>query len=219
MNRFFAYFKDQMLFSPSRAHRIIRYCVIFLIAFELLNFGRALSFTVEFTWLGLVLTSLFSYILLEGANYHHIKREGRELHWSLWLLVGIALSLDLAADLFGLYSRFPWYDSFLHFLSSGIVCAAFFFAASSFLKGRRGLSILLSASSTLALSALYEVEEYTEDLVFHTNRLGPGTDTANDLLWNALGVAVAASACAMLAWRRKRSSETEGVQKLKLEKN
>src|SRR3989344_3064133 len=132
MNRFFAYFKDQMLFSPSRAHRIIRYCVIFLIAFELLNFGRALSFTVEFTWLGLVLTSLFSYILLEGANYHHIKREGRELHWSLWLLVGIALSLDLAADLFGLYSRFPWYDSFLHFLSSGIVCAAFFFAASSF---------------------------------------------------------------------------------------
>jgi uncharacterized membrane protein YjdF len=54
--------------------------------------------------------------------------------------------------------------------------------------GRLKLSLLLAAASTLSLSAIYEIEEYTEDLIFHTHRLGPGADTANDLLFNLLGI-------------------------------
>ena len=51
------------------------------------------------------------------------------------------------------------------------------------------LSLFLAATSTISLSALYEVEEYVEDIFFKTNRLGPGVDTASDLLFNILGVA------------------------------
>ncbi|MCK4553341.1 hypothetical protein KAU19_00025, partial [Candidatus Parcubacteria bacterium] len=42
-----------------------------------------------------------------------------------------------------------------------------------------------------SLSALYEIEEYLEDVIFHTNRLGPGADTANDLFCNLTGVLIA----------------------------
>ncbi len=57
-----------------------------------------------------------------------------------------------------------------------------------FREGRLKLALFLAATSTITMSALYEVEEYTEDLLFHTNRLGPGTDTADDLFMNSLGV-------------------------------
>ena len=58
-----------------------------------------------------------------------------------------------------------------------------------FKAGRLKLSLFLAAASTISLGALYEVEEYAEDLLFNTNRLGPGADTADDLLLNIFGVA------------------------------
>ncbi len=57
-----------------------------------------------------------------------------------------------------------------------------------FRTGRLNLAIFMAATSTMTLSALYEIEEYAEDFLFHTNRLGPGADTANDLFCNLTGV-------------------------------
>ena len=37
------------------------------------------------------------------------------------------------------------------------------------------------------LGTIYEIEEYLEDVFFHSNRLGDGYDTANDLLMNNSG--------------------------------
>ncbi|MDP3043571.1 MAG: hypothetical protein Q8N21_04160 [bacterium] len=170
-----------------------------LIIFELLNFFKILQFNLQYTWLGLVITAMVLFALLEFIAYKYKRLKGDYLHWSIWLIVTAGLSLDAAGDFFHLYGKYGWWDQMVHFFVSAIICFALFTVISAFwidkfkfsllLKtGRLKLSLFLAATSTMSLSALYEIEEYTEDLIFHTNRLGPGTDTANDLVCNFSGI-------------------------------
>ena len=173
-----------------------------LIIFELLNYFKILQFNTQFTWLGLVITSTVSLILLEVTAYKYQQKKGYYLHWSIWLIVAAGLSLDAFGDFFHLYNKISWWDQFAHLFICAVACFTLFIVISAFwidkfkfsllLKtGRLKLSLLLAATSTMSLSALYEIEEYLEDVIFHTNRLGPGTDTANDLLCNLTGVLIA----------------------------
>jgi uncharacterized membrane protein YjdF len=170
-----------------------------LFIFELLNYLHILEFNTQFTWLGLVITSAVAFILLEAIAYHYKKIKGRRLHWIFWLIIVVALSLDAFGDFFHLYGGFEWWDQFVHYSVSAIIFFTLFSVISFFWvdkfkfsllmkAGRLKLALLLASATTMSLSALYEIEEYIEDLIFHTNRSGPGTDTANDLLFNFLGI-------------------------------
>ena len=169
-----------------------------LIIFEILNFLKILQFNTQFTWLGLVITSIFILTLLEITAYKYRQKKGHYLHWSIWIIVTTALSLDAAGDFFHLYSKITWWDQVVHYSVSVIMAFTLFaiinafwidkFKYSLLLKeGRLKLALFLATTSTISLGALYEVEEYLEDVLFHTNRLGPGTDTANDITLNILG--------------------------------
>ena len=169
-----------------------------LIIFEILNFLRILQFNTQFTWLGLVITSIFILTLLEITAYKYRQKKGHYLHWSIWIIVTTALSLDAAGDFFHLYGNISWWDQVVHYSVSVIMAFTLFAVINAFWidkfkyslllkEGRLKLALFLSATSTISLGALYEVEEYLEDVLFHTNRLGPGTDTANDLSLNILG--------------------------------
>jgi len=173
-----------------------------LIIFELLNFLKILQFNTQFTWLGLVITSIVSLVILEYIANKYIKVKGSYLHYSMWLIVWAALALDAFGDFFHWYGRFNWWDQFVHWFVSAVVCFVLFIGINAFWvdkfkfsllmkTGRLKLSLLLAATSTMTLSAMYEVEEYVEDVIFHTNRLGPGADTANDLFLNLVGVLTA----------------------------
>ncbi|MFH0820009.1 MAG: hypothetical protein V1892_03180 [bacterium] len=170
-----------------------------LVILELFNYLRIFQFSVEYTWLGLLVTSTVSWILLESTAYQYQKKERHRLHWLFWLIILAALSLDAAGDFFHFYGKFDWWDQFAHLFISAVVCFTLFVVISAFWidkfqfsllfrGGRLKLSLFLAATSTISLSALYEIEEYLEDIIFKTHRLGPGTDTANDLLFNLLGV-------------------------------
>lgn len=170
-----------------------------LIIFELLNYLKILQFNLQYTWLGLVITSVGSLILLEIIASYYKKRKGHYLHWLIWLMVAAGLSLDAAGDFFHLYGKLSWWDQFVHLSVSAVAGFTLFIVISAFWidkfkfsllmkTGRLKLSLLLAATSTMSLSALYEIEEYAEDFIFHTNRLGPGADTANDLFFNFTGV-------------------------------
>ena len=170
-----------------------------LIIFEILNFLKILQFNTQFTWLGLVITAIFALLVLEITAYRYKKVKGHYLHWSVWLIVTGALSLDAFGDFFHLYGLVPWWDQFVHYFGCAVIAFVLFIVISAFwvdkfkysllLKtGRLKLSLFLASTSAMSLGALYEVEEYLEDVFFHTNRLGPGTDTANDLFLDLLGV-------------------------------
>ncbi len=169
-----------------------------LIIFEILNFLRILQFNTQFTWLGLVITSVFILTLLEITACKYRQKKGHYLHWSIWIIVTIALSLDAAGDFFHLYEKIFWWDKAVHYSVSAIMAFTLFVVINAFWidkfkyslllkEGRLKLALFLATASTVSMGALYEVEEYLEDIFFHTNRLGPGTDTANDLSLNILG--------------------------------
>lgn len=175
-----------------------------LFIFELLNFLKILRFNLEYTWLGLMITLIASFFTLEITAHKYKKIKDHYLHWSMWLIVVTGLWLDAAGDFFHLYGKFSWWDQFVHLSVSAVACFTLFIVISAFwidkfkfsllLKtGRLKLSLLLAATNVMSLSALYEIEEYAEDFIFQTNRLGPGADTANDLFFNFTGILAAVS--------------------------
>ncbi len=171
-----------------------------LLIFEFLNLMGVLTFTLDFTWRGLFITALITFLILEAIAYKYYREKKYMLHWMVWVVLAISLSLDASADIFHLYGRYQWWDKAVHCFNSAAICFGIFIVVGAFwidtfnfrLLTRRQqlrLSLLLAGTITMTLSALYEIEEYTEDILYHTNRLGPGTDTADDLLFNALGAA------------------------------
>lgn len=193
-----SYLKQQ----SSRAfwlHNAVRFFLAALVVFNFLNLIGVLHFTLQFTWRGLFITALVTWAILEGVAYRYFLKKGFGLHAIIWIIVFLSLVMDASADIFHLYSRFEWWDQCTHFVNSGLICLAIFISISAFWLNRPGLALLhkparlhlglfISATTTMALSALYEIEEYIEDVLYGTHRSGPGTDTPNDLLCNALGI-------------------------------
>ena len=180
---------------------IIRVLFVGLIVFEILNFLKILNFTLEFTWLGLIITAITSLVLLEIVAHKYRQKKKHRLHWSVWLIILASLCLDVFGDIFHFYGQYDWWDQVVHTFISAVTCFTLFTIISAFWidkfrfsllfkKGKLTLSLLLAATSTMTLTALYEIEEYIEDTLFDTNRLGPGTDTVNDLVCNLFGVLI-----------------------------
>jgi uncharacterized membrane protein YjdF len=175
-----------------------RLLFVALIIFELLNYLKILQFNLEYTWLGLIITSSVAFLILEIAAHKYKKIKDHNLHWIIWFIVVGGLSLDAAGDFFHLYGKLFWWDRVVHFFISAVACFTIFTVISAFWidkfkfcllfnSGKMRLASFLAMTSTISLSAIYEIEEYAEDLIFHTHRLGLGVDTADDLLFNTLG--------------------------------
>ncbi len=159
-----------------------RVVIAFLILFELLNLAGILKFTLDFSWLGLLATSVGSLIVIEVLALSPLP----------YFLAAIGLWLDALGDVAHLYGRFGWYDQFMHLVGGGIVMAA----SLSLLKkhGQKYalplvLTIFLALGFVALFGDLYEIEEYLEDRLYHGRqvRLGDGPDTADDLMWNLAG--------------------------------
>lgn len=170
-----------------------------LIAFELLNLLSLLKFSLEFTWLGLLITAIAVWSTIEIVAIKYQRKKHHPLHWSIWTIALAGLTLDASGDFFHLYGKFNWWDQLVHLSVSAVVCFTLFIVITAFWidkfefsllfkSGRIKLSLFLAATTTMTFGALYEIEEYLEDVFFDTNRLGPGVDTANDLFLNFLGV-------------------------------
>jgi len=162
------------------------------IVFELLNWLEVLHFELDFTWLGLVLTSGFVWVVLEIVNFRLTRSTGRSLPWFVFLLALIATSFDALGDVAGWYSRYEWYDQVGHTLGGGMAALVTFFVfwhligAEKIVIGKK-LAGFIALMTSAFLGVLYELEEYLEDVFTGGNRLGSGIDTANDMMWNTIG--------------------------------
>jgi len=189
------------------------------IVFELLNWFNILHFELDFTWLGLVLTSSFVWITMEIVSAKLQKSTGRGLPWYAYGIVLLGTTFDALGDVAHWYSKFEWYDQIGHFNGGAMATLVFFFVlyrmvqADKIRIGPKLLGFLALCGGTL-LGVLYEMEEYIEDVFTGGNRLGDGVDTANDLLLNTLGalfivlIAVKIISCSHAESERSKDEES-----------
>lgn len=177
--------------------QITRILFAFLIIFELLNHWHILDFELDFTWLGLFITAVACWVILELTNSLFCKATHRHLPWFILLIGAGFVYADALADILHLYQNFDATDKILHF-SAGLYIAStlnyiFYYLekAKMFKMAPFGIS-LMSICFTTMFAVFYELEEYFEDIIHQTNRLGSGPDTANDMMLAFLGACLVA---------------------------
>lgn len=179
-----------------------------LLLFELLNWAGVLSFSLTFSWLGLIITLLVAWGVLEVLN-HYFRRHGGQLLQSwLFVLVFTGLGLDALGDILHWYQNLWWYDNLIHALGglgAGLLIALVCWRLEKIYELRLpwGLFFAAALGIAMALGVVYELEEYLEDFFTGSQRLGDGFDTANDLLMNTMGSLLGIAA---VLWRRKKKS-------------
>ena len=173
---------------------LARLLILALIIFEFLNLFGILKFTLDFSWLGLIVTSLGTFAIIEAVYYGFWKR-GFGLPVLPYYFIAFSLWFDAVGDIGHYYGRVEWYDQVAHILGGAAVMSV---ALGIFSKYREKYKmpllamILICLAFTALLGDLYEIEEYLEDALYHGRqvRLGNGPDTANDLMLNLLGGAL-----------------------------
>lgn len=157
--------------------------------FELLNYLNVLHFSVDYTWFGRLFSTLFIFTTLLLIDLIVWRTLQIRLDGKIWLFLAILLTFDFLGDIFHFYTRWEWYDQLVHFMS-GLVLVTVLGLCFEQIVTRKGWNIPLPMLYLLVLgvntifAVLYEIEEYSEDYLYHTHRLGDGPDTVNDLLLN-----------------------------------
>ncbi len=177
------------------------------IIFELLNWQGVLNFTLDFSWLGLVLTAGFVWVSLEIISWRLKKVSGKPLPWFAFFLSLLSVSFDAFGDTHHLYSRFFWYDQVAHVIGGAMAgLVTFVFVWRLVEAGRINLGRKLSGFFAVCISSflgvLYEIEEYLEDVLTGSQRAGNSFDTSNDLLWNTVGALVIVAIAVLLIKKR-----------------
>ena len=101
----------------------------------------------------------------------------------------------------GLYDRWHWYDSFLHFISALAFGLAgflplFVFYVHNKLRLPKSIILFFTFFFCLGVGVLWEIIEYGIDNVFGTNmQVNSLDDTMIDLMLNGLGAVVAVTFC------------------------
>ncbi|MFH1537041.1 MAG: hypothetical protein ABID45_03575 [Patescibacteria group bacterium] len=174
---------------------VLRIFTPLLIIFEVLNYIRFFKFEVDYTWLGLIVSAFGMWALLEIANYYSLKKLKQKLPIFITILALIMLYLDAFGDMLHFYSTFIWYDQLMHFVGGTVMAIGTYYIFYKFRQvkifktGNLGISILTICSTT-AIGVIYEWEEYFEDVINTTNRLGDGPDTANDMMLCFFGAVI-----------------------------
>lgn len=170
--------------------RIWRIPLGILFTFELLTLAQIFPFQPYYTALGLTITSATAFFVLEFVyrKMHLSTRKGLLLS-SGHLAIVAALYIDAIGDYAFLYQKWTYYDTILHLSIS--------FAGAWYLWNvykPSGMSVKQHlwniVTTVVTFGVLYELEEYVEDVITGSNRLGDGFDTANDLLMDVLGACV-----------------------------
>lgn len=160
-----------------------------LLAFEILVFLKLIPITPTFTTFGLLLTLGGVWIGVE-YTYHLFKHKEYTHSLPGWttLLIPLTVYLDASGDFLHFYTIFPQYDAFLHFINPAIGCLwAWQFLHVLYPKVPTRFVLFASSMFMISASALYEVEEYLEDVLTGSHRLGTAWDTGNDLVMDMLG--------------------------------
>lgn len=160
-----------------------------LVTIELLTFLRIIPLSPTYTILGLLITALFTWLVVEIIQFvfeafgtHNLYR------WQMTLLLVAVVYLDAIGDFFNFYTTIPNYDGFLHFFTPAVgTWWIWQLLQILYPSCAQSFRILATATTTLSLASLYEIEEYLEDWLTGSHRLGDSFDTGNDLFMALVG--------------------------------
>lgn len=173
---------------------------------EVLSWAKVLPLTLEFTWFGLILTASVAWGTVELISWRLRKVGAQSLWGGTLLLVLISQCTDAGGDIFRLYGTYSWYDQVAHIIGGAAVALIFFNLLTSLHAAQRvklGFKLRgwLAVMGSMAVGSLYEIEEYSEDIIRNAHRLGDAFDTANDLLCNTIGAGLL---MLIIVWVRNR---------------
>jgi hypothetical protein len=169
-----------------------------LLLVELLGATGVLPITPEFTWKGMLLQSLFVWGSLEFVGYLIPRHKLRMSVGFVALIVMAQSAADAIGDMGHLYGRFEWYDQILHltggFTISLMTTALFYSLHQRYRRKALTLAEIFFEGFSLSVvfQVIYEFEEYFEDLLTGSHRLGDAFDTVNDLTLGLFGALLAA---------------------------
>lgn len=187
---------------------VVRVIFLGLISFETANLFGILNYTLEFSWLGLVVTALAVWISLEIIIYYSRKKLSYTLPSLILVIPACDVFLDALGDILHWYGKFFWYDQLMHALGGATGTGIVFFISLGIVQ-KRQIKLpnwflgLFSFSLANVFGILYELEEYAESLFLHNNRLGDRFDTPNDLFWNMIGSLVCLGVIYLFVRRNK----------------
>ena len=92
-------------------------------------------------------------------------------------------------DVNGIFGVF-WYDDILHFIIPILISISFFHYLYKMRGYTKRLSILVSSTISLSLSTVWEIYEYSSDVLLGTDMVKGIADTMSDLSYALLGVCV-----------------------------
>lgn len=188
------------------------------LVFEFLNWVGVLHVPLSFTWLGLMFTVLFVWVAVELISRWLGHRTGSGLSAGIYVVAFAGISMDALGDVMLWYITFDWYDQIAHALAGGVGAGLVSFNVlwRFHQAGHVQLSPSLSAFFAWTIAnltgAFYEIEEYLEDVITGGNRLGDGPDTANDLMLNLIGSAVALFIASFILRRRRKPLPDQPTQ-------
>lgn len=113
----------------------------------------------------------------------------------VWVIVAIAIAVNIAGYALNLYNRFVWFDEVIHtYTSFAITLFLALMLYGDVLSGVRRsplLLILTVASLGIAIGALWEIAEWGYDQLVPENAILGKTDTMIDLILDSVGALAA----------------------------
>jgi hypothetical protein len=182
-----------------------------LFIFEFLNWVGLLHFSLEFTWLGLLLTSGAVWLACEmiTKEFHHNELPPRSQGLA-FMGAAIPIYADALGDINRWYGAISHYDKYLHFLGGAAAAGLVLLVIYTYAKRKKASFTIsenwvawISFLIATALGVLYEFEEYLEDYFTGSHRSGGGPDTAGDLLFDTFG-AILVIVTVWLVWKAKK---------------
>ncbi len=113
-----------------------------------------------------------------------------------WILLAIAVVVNIAGYIFNLYSQFVWFDEVIHaYTTFAMTLAVALYAYGPVLTGAHKhtiLFILMVTSIGLAIGGVWEVAEWVYDwLLIQKNTIKSVPDRLIDLIMDSVGGVVA----------------------------
>ena len=151
---------------------------------ELLSAFDVIALQPVFTDIGLLMITVIVWLILELTRKLVLP--------TTTIILGVVNTyLDALGDYLHWYDTVPYYDMYLHLLGTGAVTAFLWFVLRTWKPTITTIVIsLLATTGSICAGVLYEIEEYLEDVITGSHRLGDGPDTASDLLMNTLGAVI-----------------------------
>ncbi|MCW1930013.1 MAG: hypothetical protein KIH62_001710 [Candidatus Kerfeldbacteria bacterium] len=164
-----------------------------LLLFEICVGLKLFPIQPTFTVIGLIITLVAVWIAVEYTE-KLMRRSSVHDHHSITMAILIPLTvyIDAIGDFCHLYTILPNYDAYLHFFIPSVVTIWIWHVLRALYPtlSNRFYSFM-AVAIMLAAGALYEIEEYLEDVYTGSHRFGDAMDTGNDLTMDLLGPIIA----------------------------